>query len=78
MFTNLFYKFTDHPKSVCMTYMQHFSFSIGLSFYFLKKSAQALIHSIFPNFYITSSSDVTKELNDKFKDVGCNSKSNSN
>ena len=73
MFTNFFCKFTDHPKSVCMSYIQHFSFSFGLSFYFLKKSVQALIHSVFPNFYITSSSDVTKELNDKFKNVGCKS-----
>lgn len=74
--TNLFSRFTDHPKSVCMNYFQHFSFSFGLSFYFFKKSIQALIHSVYPNLYITSSSDVPKELEYKFSDVGCKSKSN--
>jgi len=76
MLTNLFCRFTDHPKSVCMNYFQHFSFSFGLSFYFFKKSIHALIHSIYPNLYITSSSDVPKELEYKFSDVGCKSKSN--
>jgi len=75
MLTNLFCRFTDHPKAVCMNYFQHFSFSIGLSFYFFKKSIQALIHSVYPNLYITSSSDVPKELEDKFSNVGCKSKS---
>ncbi len=63
--------FTDHPKSVCMTYFQHFKFSFYLSFYFAKKSIQSLIHAIYPNYYITSSSDVPKELSTIFKDVGC-------
>ena len=71
MFTNLFQSFTDHPHSVCMTYVQHFSFSFGLSLYFLKKSFQSLIHAIYPKLYITSSSNVQKELSIKFKDVGC-------
>jgi hypothetical protein len=75
MITNLFCRFTDHPKAVCMNYFQHFSFSFGLSFYFLKKSIQALIHSVYPNLYITSSSDVPKELEEKFSVVGCKSKS---
>lgn len=63
--------FFIHPKSVCMTYYEHFKFSLSLSFYFFKKSYQALIHSIYPNLYITSSSDVIKELEYKFKNVGC-------
>ena len=76
MLTNLFCRFTDHPKSVCMNYFQHFSFFVWLSFYFFKKSIHALIHSIYPNLYITSSSDVPKELEYKFSKVGCKSKSN--
>ena len=71
MFAKLFSKFTDHPKNVCMSYFQHFLFSFKLSVYFLKKSIQAFVHSIYPNFYITSSSNVPKELKQKFSYVGC-------
>ena len=68
IFLNIFYK---HPNSVCMTYFQHFKFSLYLSFYFAKKSIQSFIHAVFPNTYITSSSNVQKELCIVFKDVGC-------
>lgn len=71
MLINFFHNFTNHPKSVCMTYVQHFKFSIGLSFYFLKKSIQSLIHAVYPCCYITSSSDVQKELSIILRDVGC-------
>ena len=71
MSINFFRNFTNHPKSVCMTYYQHFKFSLGLSSYFFKKSLQSIIHAIYPNYYITSSSDVPKELSSIFKDVGC-------
>lgn len=68
IFLNIFFK---HPNSVCMTYFQHFKFSLYLSFYFAKKSIQSFIHAIFPNKYITSSSNVQKELSILFKHVGC-------
>ena len=71
MFTRFFQLFTDHPNSVCMSYIQHFKFSFGLSFYFLKKSFQSLLHAVYPACYITSSSDVPKELSIKFEHVGC-------
>ena len=73
MFAKLFCRFTDHPKNVCMSYFQHFLFSFKLSIYFLKKSIQAFVHSIYPNFYITSSSNVPTELKQKFSEVGCQS-----
>ena len=73
MFAKLFCRFTDHPKNVCMSYFQHFLFSFKLSIYFLKKSIQAFVHSIYPNFYITSSSNVPTELKQKFSQVGCQS-----
>ena len=73
MFAKLFCRFTDHPKNVCMSYFQHFLFSFKLSVYFLKKSIQAFVHSIYPNFYTTSSSNVPTELKQKFSQVGCQS-----
>lgn len=72
--TNFFKFFTEHPNSVCMSYIQHFKFSFGLSVYFLKKSFQSLLHAICPACYITSSSDVPKELSYKFEQVGCRKK----
>lgn len=71
MFAKLFCRFTDHPKNVCMSYFQHFLFSFKLSVYFFKKSIQAFVHSIYPSLYITSSSDVPRELKYKFSEVGC-------
>jgi hypothetical protein len=63
-----------HPNSVCMTYFQHMKFSAGLSKDMFIGSYKALIHSIFPNIYITSSGDVTKNLMNKLQRSGCNDK----
>ena len=67
----LFKLFNQHPQSVCMTYFQHFSFSLNLCLFFSKKSIQALIHAVFPSLFITSSSDTQKELSNLFEQVGC-------
>ena len=63
--------FTAHPKIVCMTYFQHFTFSMGFSFFFMKKSLHAFIHAFIPSLYITSSSDSVNEIEDKLKNAGC-------
>lgn len=56
---NYFYK---HPKDVGMTYGEHMKFSFHLSSIFLKASYQAFIHGIFPEIYITGSSDTSKKI----------------
>ena len=71
MFFNFISNFTSHPKKVCMTYFQHFTFSIELSFSYLIYSYKAFIHAFIPNLYITSSSDSIKEIENKIKEVGC-------
>ena len=43
-----------HPNSVCMTYFQHMRFSMSISRDMLIGSYKAMVHSIFPNFYIIS------------------------
>ena len=60
-----------HPNSVCMSYFQHFKFSAGLSKDMFIGSYQAMIHAIFPNYYITSSTDLTKNLMKKLQNSGC-------
>lgn len=35
------------------------------------KKVKAYVHSIFPNFFITSSTDLVKNLDNKMKNAGC-------
>jgi len=63
-----------HPNSVCMTYFQHMRFSMSISRDMLIGSYKAMVHSIFPNFYITSSTDFNKNLTRKLRNSGCNLK----
>lgn len=57
------YIFFEHPRENNMTYLQHFFFSANLSFVFLNAGVQAMIHSIFPCMFETSSSDTQRVLN---------------
>lgn len=63
--------FTAHPKNVCMSYFQHFTFSMNLSFSYLLYSYKAFVHGFIPALYITSSSDSVKEIENKIKYAGC-------
>ena len=47
-----------------MTYNEHMKFSFNLSFIFLKASYQAFIHGLFPEIYITGSTDTSKKVSD--------------
>lgn len=67
----MIYSYFSHPNSVCMSYYTHFCFSMNLSRKLFVSSIQAFIHAIFPNFFITSSSDLLKEMKDDFETVGC-------
>ena len=60
-----------HLNNVCMTYSKHFLFSMNLSKIYLKSSCKAFIHAIFPNLYITSSSDTQKKIDLLLKNSGC-------
>ena len=60
-----------HPKKVCMTYFSHMKFSLSLSNDFLKASTKAFVHAIYPDAYITSSTDAIKNIEKKMNTVGC-------
>ena len=68
------YSYFSHPESVCMSYFDHFCFSLKLSKMLCVASYKAFIHAIFPNAYITSSSDLVDELKHEFDTVGCDKK----
>jgi hypothetical protein len=63
--------FFQHPKQVCMTYFQHARLSMNFSYMFLKASKEAFIHAIYPDKYITSTSDTVKEITKILEHSGC-------
>jgi len=65
------YSFFKHPNSVCMSYFQHMKLSLGFSKTFLVGSFQAFSHALFPNTYITSTSDIQKRIGEELQQAGC-------
>jgi hypothetical protein len=51
-----------HPRAVGMTYGEHVRFSIWLAWQFAVASAQAIVHAIYPDVYITSSTDAASRI----------------
>lgn len=66
-FNNLFI----HPKKVCMTYYQHFCFSMNVSKKLFIGSVKSFIHALFPDVFITSTTDLLLILQEEMKQVGC-------
>jgi len=64
--------FFTHPKSVCMTYFQHFRFSMKLSMLFIHSSIKGIIHAIFPWLFITYAKDTTETISFLLNTNGCN------
>ena len=60
-----------HPNKVCMTYFTHMKYSLYLSYSFMKASLCAFFHAIYPDSFITHSSDTLYRLNKEIKEVGC-------
>ena len=51
-----------HLEDVNMTYFEHMKFSASLSKLFVEGAIKALIHAFFPEIFITSSTDISKQL----------------
>lgn len=60
-----------HLNNVCMNYYEHMKFSLYLSKEFLKASFFAFIHAIYPDIYVTYSSDTLLKLSYEIKNIGC-------
>ena len=63
--------FSLHPQSVCMSYMEHLRFSGMLAGRMCIGGIKALIHAIFPQMYITSSTELIRDLDQKLTEAGC-------
>jgi|UniRef100_A0A6C0ESN4 hypothetical protein len=64
-------EFFKHPKQVCMTYFEHFCFSMEMAYILGLGSLKAVIHAIYPDFYITSTTDAIDYIQKRLKTVGC-------
>ena len=64
----------SHPKKVCMTYFQHFRFSMYLCSLFCKGAVFAFLHSLLPDFFITISSDIVNNIQYLITTSGCRNK----
>jgi hypothetical protein len=52
----------NHLQKVGMTYSEHFFVSFKISKLFFQSSYLAFVHAIFPDSYITSSTDTIKKV----------------
>jgi len=66
----MFYRW-HHPQQVCMSYYKHFCFSFKLSKLFLVASFKAVCHALFPDIFITSSSDTVNNIKYLIDNSGC-------
>lgn len=55
--------FFKHPKLVGMTYNEHMKHSFRISWLMLNGSVKAFAHGLYPDIYITSSTDISSEIN---------------
>ena len=60
-----------HPKHVCMTYCNHCVLSMYFSYILLIASMKAFIHAIYPDIFITSTSDSIKKIQKLIESNGC-------
>ena len=49
-------EFFKHPKQVCMTYFEHFCFSMEMAYILGLGSLKAVIHAIYPSESIRATS----------------------
>lgn len=67
MFSNLF----KHPTKVCMTYKEHWWFSMRMSAVLFYGGFCAIVHAFIPDVFITSTTDTITYIFDQLKSVGC-------
>jgi hypothetical protein len=60
--------FTEHPKEVRMTYLEHTRFALMLSGKTLACAFASLVHAFFPFLFVTHTSTTIKKLNKIFEE----------
>ncbi len=67
----MFSKLFKHPTNVCMTYTEHFIFSMRMSFVLFYGGFCAIVHAFIPDLFITSTTDTIAYIFTQLKSVGC-------
>jgi len=75
IFSVLLIMFFKHPTQVCMSYKEHFMFSLRISGIFALASIQALIHAVNPDCFIMSTTENMKRIQEMLETVGCGDQS---
>lgn len=65
-----------HPNDVCLSYWEHMKISFYLSYTFFIGSFYAFIHGIYPDIFITNSSDMIRDVSIEMKKIGCRKNEN--
>ena len=60
-----------HPSTVCMTYLEHGFFSLSLACMMWVGAWKAVVHAVWPDVYVTSTSDLLIEMQQKMAKAGC-------
>ena len=60
-----------HPRKVCMTYMEHFTLSGEMAIVLGVGSIKAIIHAIYPDMFITSTTDTINYIQKRLSESGC-------
>ena len=61
----------EHPRKVCMTYMEHFTLSGEMAIVLGVGSIKAIIHAIYPDMFITSTTDTINYIQKILSESGC-------
>ena len=67
----MFSKLFKHPTNVCMTYTEHFMFSMRMSIVLFYGGFCAIVHAFIPDVFITSTTDTVNYIFTQLKSVGC-------
>jgi len=63
--------FFQHPREVCMNYLEHCLFSLSLAKLLGIGTLKAFVHAFFPGFFLTSTSELIEEIKRELDNSGC-------
>ena len=66
--------FFQHPERVCMSYIEHARFALGLSWSLALASVASFVHAVWPDVLETYTSDTINELQRRIQGAGCRDK----
>jgi len=64
-------RFFIHPENVCMTYLEHFCFSLEMTWYLSVGCVKSLIHAFIPDLFVNSTSEIVTLIQQRLSQVGC-------